>query len=254
MPAVTRPWFEKAFGRGYLAVYPHRDLASARREVAALVDQGVAGRTLDLGCGFGRHSLAFAEQGLEVVGLDLSAELLGHAEAFASGSTSTARVTGRLVRGDVRSLPLRDRSFDTVCMLFSSFGYFDDEANRGVLAELSRILRPKGRVVLDLMNPTRVRASLVPQSTTERDGFVLHETRMLTDEGRRVVKDVRLVETDGAVRTWHEDVRLYEAQELAELAQAVGLRVVRTHGEFDGAAFGPDAARQIAWLEPRSGG
>ena len=42
------PWFEAAFRADYLAVYAHRDQASAAGEVAFLVEQGLGGRVLDL--------------------------------------------------------------------------------------------------------------------------------------------------------------------------------------------------------------
>ena len=244
----TRPWFEEAFGRGYLTVYPHRDLAAARTEVQHLVEQGVSGRTLDLGCGFGRHSLAFREKGIEIYGLDLSAELLGHARDHQESSGTTAAIEGRLVRGDFRRLPFRDAGFRTVCMLFSSFGYFDDEENLRVLCEVRRLLEPGGIAVFDLMNPQRIRSSLVPRSTTEREGFLLHEVRALTEGGRRVTKDVRIELAGGHdPLMWREDVRIYEREEFALLAQGAGLRVERFAGDFAGSEITADSAHQVAW-------
>jgi hypothetical protein len=38
---MTEPWFVEAFRAGYLDVYPHRDVASAREEAAWLVEHGV---------------------------------------------------------------------------------------------------------------------------------------------------------------------------------------------------------------------
>lgn len=245
----ARPWHETAFGRGYLAVYPHRDLAAARAEAAELVRQGLGGRTLDLGCGFARHTLALRELGLEAFGLDGSAELLRHARTLEREARSRASLAGRLVRGDFRWIPSRAAAFDCVCMLFSSFGYFDDRANARVLGEVRRVLRPGGLAVLDLMNPARVRASLVAESVSERDGFRLRERRALVEGGRRVTKEVRLelAGEDGA-RTWREDVRLYEPDELGRLAGPAGLAVERYAGDFDGAPLAPHSPRQIAWV------
>jgi len=238
------PWFETAFAAGYLEVYPHRDLPAARREVAGLVERGLRGRVLDLGCGFGRHSLALLEAGLEVVGLDLSMDLL-RASGRLPGSAALA---GRLVRGDFRALPFAGGTFDGVAMLFSSFGYFDDATNGRVLAGLARVLRPGGTALLDLMNPRRVRSTLVPASRTERDGLVLEERRRLSAGGRRVRKDVELELASGERRIWHEDVRLYETDELRALAERAGLVLGRVEGDFDGRAFDAGAPRQILWL------
>lgn len=250
-PPGGRPWFEEAFREAYLSVYPHRDLAAAREEVAGLLGRGGewarGGRVLDLGCGFGRHTLALREAGLSAFGLDLSAELLRHARELAGAEA----LAGRLVRGDFRALPFRDGAFDAVLLLFSSFGYLDDGANRRVLGQVARVLRPGGAAVLDLMNPARVRATLVPESRSERGGCVLLERRYLAHGDARVVKEVLLRDADGRERRWHEDVRLYEPGELRALAEAVGLTVERTEGGFDGrpyAAGDAEAPRQIAWL------
>jgi len=39
-----RQWYEVAFERGYLDVYPHHDLFAARAEVAGLLERGVGGQ------------------------------------------------------------------------------------------------------------------------------------------------------------------------------------------------------------------
>ena len=243
----ARPWFEEAFAHGYLDVYPHRDLAAARAEGGGLVAGGLGGgsggRVLDLGCGFGRHSLAMAEAGLDVTGLDLSADLLARAGTLEGGEA----LAGRLVRGDMRALPFAAAGFDAVVLLFSSFGYFDEAGNARVLDEVARVLRPGGVALFDLMNADRIRATLVPSSRTERDGRVLLERRRLEDFGRRVTKDVVLREADGTERHWREDVRMYGPAELAALLAPRGLAVERVDGDFDGRAAAPDSPRRIVW-------
>ena len=233
-----RPWYDQAFEAGYIELYPHRDEDSARAEVAGLVARGVGGRVLDLGCGSGRHLLALRERGLAAVGLDRSRALLARAATC---------LAGRLARGDFRALPFRDGAFHTVLMLFSSFGYFEDAENELALREIARVLAPGGLVVLDLMNPARVRATLVPESRARRGGCEFHERRRLERGGARVVKEVRLCAPDRSERRWREDVRLYEPRELAALLARAGLVLRRTEGDFDGRAFGPDSPRQIAW-------
>ncbi len=242
---LERPWYETAFEDPYLEVYAHRDLASARVEVEGLLARGlwdVRGRLLDLGCGFGRHLLALREHGFDAVGLDRSPGLLARAATLGDGA-----LRGRLVRGDFRNLPFHARSFEALLMLFSSFGYFSDEENARVLGEIGRILRPRGLAVFDLMNPSRVRAQLVPETRTERGGFEIIERRRLQDRDRRVVKDVRLHASDGSERSWTEDVRLYETAELGEMLAAAGLTLVRVDGDFDEVPLDPASPRMIVW-------
>ena len=239
----TEPWYVTAFKADYREVYPHRDLAAARAEVNWLVEQGLQGRTLDLCCGFGRHSLAMAQAGLDVFGLDLSGELLVQASGLPEGE----RLAGRLARADARKLPYAADCFDSVANLFSSFGYFGEAGDGEVLDGIVRVLRPGGLLVMDLMNPARIRAGLVPKSEREQGGARLIERRALEDGGRRVTKEVRLEHPDGRVHRWREDVRMYEPAEVLELLQARGVRVTGTYGSFAGALFDPEAERQLVF-------
>lgn len=241
--AFDTPWYDAAFQSDYLQVYPQRDLESARREVAFLLDNGARGRVLDLCCGFGRHALLLREAGLDVFGLDRSAELLAAARELPGAGRY---LSGRLVRADMRRLPFASASFDSIVNLFSSFGYLGDEGDAAVLAEIARTLAPGGVALLDLMNPERVRAGLVARSTRSGTDFELEERRRLEAGGRRVIKEVELTRADGVRRRWIEDVRLYEPAELEQNLARAGLSAAGAWGDFDARPPGPDAPRYIA--------
>jgi len=134
--SAEEPWYVTAFRGGYREVYPHRDLAAARREAAWLVDRGVRGRVLDLCCGFGRHSLALTELGCDVFGLDRSIELLRQAHA----DPAIRAVAPRLVQGDARVLPFADASFDVVLSIRFLF-HVPRELRPAILAEMARVAR-----------------------------------------------------------------------------------------------------------------
>ena len=248
----VRPWYRRAFGPLYGRVYPHRDLAEARRDVAFLASLGLAGPVLDLACGAGRHLEALAERGLTAWGLDLSPDQL-----------AVCPRRGHVVRADHRRLPMAGGSVGTALSLFTSFGYLPDAAEDGaVLAEAARVLAPGGALVLDLPGATRLRQELVPRSEQCRDGLVIRSTRTLTEGGRRVVKRVEVLAegapgggrgggaTGGAagpvrVAAWHEDVRLYERAELEELLVGAGLRPAGAWGDLAGAPWAADAPRLV---------
>jgi hypothetical protein len=104
--------------------------------------------------------------------------------------------------------------------------------------------------VLDLMNPARLRAALVPESRSTRGGLEILERRRL-ERGQRVVKEVTVREPGGRERSWREDVRLYEPHELDELLAPARLERLRVEGDFDGRPFGPESPRQIVWARAR---
>lgn len=100
---------------------------------------------LDVGCGPGFYSVAMAERGAAVTGIDGSAELLRYA-AQALGER------GRLVRHDLEQpLPLPDASFDLAVM---ALVYHHVHARAQLLAELRRVLRPGGRLLVSTTHPS----------------------------------------------------------------------------------------------------
>jgi SAM-dependent methyltransferase len=234
-------WYRRAFGRFYLEVYAHRDDGSARAEAAfaarALgIISGV--RVLDLACGTGRHARPLAALGARVAGVDLSPHLLAEAARHGSGPT--------LARADMRALPFR-AVFDAVCLFFTSFGYFDEPAqDERVLAEVARVLRPGGGLLLDLPNRVRVIGDLVPESEDLRKGFRVLQSRRMTGNGRRVEKRVRVFDDAGRPAAhWTESVRLYAPEEIEAMLRAGGFAVEARYGDLSGAAFGEAAARFV---------
>lgn len=94
---------------------------------------------LDLGCGAGRHALAFAQTGAKAFGLDRSPQAL----AVARSRATEEGLDIDLREGDVTELPYSDCEFDYV--LAYNVVYHGDEATLArTLAEVRRIVRPGG--------------------------------------------------------------------------------------------------------------
>lgn len=229
-------WFERWFGEEYLRLYPHRDEEEAERVVALLERLGVIGesRVLDLACGAGRHLAALARRGATVTGLDLSMPMLRAAQR---------RGCRRLIRADVRELPIPGGTCDTVLNLFTSFGYFDDDAEHArVIREVARVLKPGGWFVLDYLNAPQVRAGLVPRDERRVSSATIVQERRITDDGRFVVKTIH-VSGDG--RSFMERVRLFARDELVALATDSGMTTDRVLGDYDGGAHHDASPRCI---------
>jgi SAM-dependent methyltransferase len=116
---------------------------------ALLVDRlGVgAGETvLDLACGTGNAAIPAAQAGGRVTGLDITPEMLDVARHRAAA----AGVEVEWVEGDAEDLPFDDRNFDVV---LSTFGCMFAPRGDVVADEISRVLRPGGRVGLCTWTP-----------------------------------------------------------------------------------------------------
>ncbi len=241
-----KPWFQKWFGREYLALYPHRDGAEAGRAVRLLQEatgRGRGTRVLDLGCGAGRHLAQLRRVGYAAVGLDLSFQMLDAAKRAASGVP--------LARGDMRRLPFRQASFDLVSSYFTTFGYFDDEADdRQVLREVRRVLSTGGTFLLDFMNADQVVANLTVEDRRTVSGAAVVQERRLVEGGRVVEKRIRIAARGNEPeRSFVERVRLYRPRELESMLSHAGLAPGSVFGSYDGTGFGPASARYIVLAE-----
>ena len=98
-------------------------------------------RALDLGCGTGIMLDKLGERFDGVVGLDISQEMLEGYDL----SDLRPGLSVSLLRGDMGALPFREAGFDVV-VCRSALHHMDDEA--GVLAEIARVLKPDGALVL----------------------------------------------------------------------------------------------------------
>jgi SAM-dependent methyltransferase len=229
-------WFEEWFGEDYLRLYPHRNDAEAERAVDLIrrtVPFKPGWRVLDVACGSGRHARAFHAAGARCTGIDLSPTLLRLARQITAVP---------LVRADMRQLPIRPGSMDLTVNLFTSFGYFDRDAEHmGALVEMIATVRPGGWFVIDFLNPAAVRRQLVPEETLELAGSTVRVSRSVSPDGRYVCKSIHVPEG----RSYRERVRLFEPQQMSDMLEAAGVTVRFRFGDYDAAPLTPDSPRTI---------
>lgn len=238
-----KPWYADWFGRDYVAVYAHRDANEAVRQinlVEKVLRPAQGARVLDLCCGSGRHSIELAKRGYRVCGTDLSAELLDRARTDAKNAETSID----FVRGDMRCA-IGDRSFDLVLNFFTSFGYFDTDAeNSRVLEAIHASLRPGGHWLIDYLNRDYVIANLVPSDEQRIGDMHIRQQRWIDTVRGRVEKILTVTDGDSS-RTYRESVRMYSFSELRTMFGEAGLRINAVFGDFDGHAFGTLSPRLI---------
>ena len=118
-------FFREAWPAISQAMEPQADAARAVRWILGRVDLPPGARVLDAPCGFGRHSVEFARQGLDVTGVDFNETELGRAREAAA----RAGVKLTLLGQDMRDMEFA-AEFDLAVNLFSSIGYFTDDEDR----------------------------------------------------------------------------------------------------------------------------
>lgn len=244
-----KAWYEDSFGAEYLDLYAHRDEEEARADIEAIVgllDPPRDKPLLDLCCGACRHVLVLRELGFtQIVGLDLSPDLLEVASRRLCEEYGEACAEIELVRSDMRQIPYENH-FETVLSLFTSFGYFEqDQENQQVFASVYRALYPGGRFLVDYMNRDYVIEHLVERDERSLPDRHIENVRCLTEECRRVEKTTTVTTTDGRVRAFHESVRLYSSDEMVHMLRAEGFEDVLCYGSLDGRACSVDDRRLI---------
>lgn len=103
-------------------------------------------RVLDVACGAGQISVPAARAGARVTGLDLADNLVAKARAWAREEG----VDATFDQGDAEAMPYEDASFDVVVSLLGAM--FAPQPDR-VAAELLRVCRPGGRIVMGNWTP-----------------------------------------------------------------------------------------------------
>lgn len=243
---MAAPWYDVFFGSDYARFDHHPHTA---QEVgflrAVLANSGLPedARVLDLACGMGRHSAPLSRAGYGVIGVDRSPAMLARARR--------RRSAARWVRGDMSRVPLAEGSCDAVVSMFSSFGYFEDEAqNYRVLAEIARLLRPGGIVIIETVSRDFFIRHAPPQSWFTKDGLTVLEARTFDAVASRSEVDV-VVQEGHEQRAYHHSIRLYTAAELAMLLASVEIDVFDVVGDFDASELTVDSPRLIVVAEKR---
>lgn len=139
LPLIYERLWRPLGGRLLMGMGP--TMADERRIALEMLELAPGERVLDIGCGPGNFTRAFARaagDGL-VVGIDASETMLARAV------TEPMAANMAYLRGDAANLPFRDRTFDAVCC-FATL-YLVEEPARA-LDELARVVAPGGRVAL----------------------------------------------------------------------------------------------------------
>ena len=266
---------------------PYDDWADIYDSVYAYLDHDLAfylgqanrssGPVLELGCGTGRVSLALAEAGIDVTGVDISPRMIERATAKAKQRGLSGKATfvvgdmldvqvGEL--GDIRQAAERpdDGSngvFAMVCLPFRSFqSMLTVEDQREALENAASHLRADGVLVMDVFAPDleqlgNPRDEAVPFHVRDVDlpeggtivvwGQNLWDPLSQTNSARLIIEEL---DASGLMlRRLYRDFDLrytfrYEMEHLLELS---GFEVEAVYGDFDGGEV-TEQSDDIVWV------
>jgi SAM-dependent methyltransferase len=250
-------WWTEFFDVRYLSLWgptlEGKDGEAEARQVTQLAGVVPPGRILDVPCGFGRVSKPLAELGFQVVGVDLSPDMIAEGRRRCDG------LDVELIEGDMRELPV-EGTFDAILCLFSSIGYSGDpDDDLQFFRAARRHLGDGAPLVIDTRHRDFIAAHLMRRDWLDIDGGPLvTERRMdwVTGLGGEVVRWFENGEW------WERSFELYHytATELGRLLRDAGFTHLAFFGDLDGRPLSPDTrlvvvARQGAGerSDPRGG-
>lgn len=230
--------------RGWDAYAPFYDWENARtlgrRDVPfwTSVARQARGPVLELGCGTGRITHALTEAGIDVVGIDRSAAMLAQ-----------GRHRAPVVRGDIRSLPFRPRSF---AMVLAPYGILQSLTRPRDLSHALRsaaaVLVAGGRLGIDLVPDVpnwREYSNRIQLQGKQGTAHLTLVESVRQDRRRRLTTFAQtyIVRRGGGVRRHRFDLtfRTLTVPAMTRQLEGAGFRVESVLGDYRGRTWDPGA-------------
>jgi SAM-dependent methyltransferase len=227
----------------YPFIFPEQRFTDAPTEVEkALSLTTPNGKdALDLCCGPGRCSIALAQAGFKVTGVDRTEFLLKKARSKARA----VKAEVEWIRMDMRDF-VRPEAFNLVLSMFTSFGYFDNKReDLEVLKHILTSLKSGGVCLIDVAGKEWL--AKIFQPTTSNilpDGTKLIQRHKIFDGWTRVQNEWMLIRK-GRAKSFKFHHTIYSGQELKDRMEQIGFTNLKLFGSLDGDEYGPNANRLI---------
>jgi SAM-dependent methyltransferase len=205
---------------------------------------------LDAGCGTGIYSIALAQKGFLVTGLDASDDLIAESKRKAGETTNRTL----FLVGDILNL---ESSLEVDAILCRGVlnDLIEDESRRAVFPSLSRCLRQGGVLVLDVRewHSTVARKTNEPvfEKTveTERGRLTFRSvTEMQPEKQCLLVSETHMLESRSGRQTAAYDfvMRCWTQDEVTERLKEAGFELIQYFGDYDSAKASGTTDRLVA--------
>ena len=218
-------WFESWFDTKYYHIlYKERNDEEAQLLMDNLthyLNLPEDAKILDLACGKGRHAIYLNSLGFDVTGADLSENSIAEASKFANDKL-------HFKVHDMRETC--DEKYDAIFNLFTSFGYFEDDAdNYKTIKAIHNSLTETGFAVIDFMNADYVIENLVAEEVKSVDGIDFYIKRYYKDG--HIFKEISF-EDDGQQFHFTERVQALRLADFEQIMEDAGIFLLDIFGDY----------------------
>lgn len=198
-------------------------------------------RILDIGCGFGRHSLELARLGFEAVGIDPSSAMIAEARQRAAGIAAPPKfvcASGETYR--------TEKPFDAIMCLFTTLGQVQKQAdNRRLVDRAYDLLEPGCSFVVEVPQREATLANLKAHERLGTGGkYTLVERSY--DRTSGFMNERFVVISGEESHTFRLRYYLFDARELDALLTGAGFAVRAIYGNYDRSPLRPDSSILLA--------
>jgi D-alanine-D-alanine ligase len=228
-------WWKTMFDEVYLLT-DARSVCNediTRREVdliCQVLPIGPGDKIADLCGGNGRHSLEFCARGFTRCTLVDYSEYLIHC---ARKKAAERRYPIECIRADARNTGLPARTFDHALIMGNSLGYLPEaRADRQIVEEGKRLLRPGGWLLVDVADSKAIRETFSPRAWHEiNEEMVVCRERKL--KGNILwAREMVISKQKGLIRDLSYAIRVYEDRSIGALLKEAGFTKVQVHTGF----------------------
>ena len=247
MTDKKQPWYVEFFHSDYQSIYNSMfDEEIIQSEVDSIINLftlNKADSLLDLCCGPGRHSILMSKLGFDMTAVDLNFQYLSQITDY----TKRNNLDIKVVRSDMRHLPFYEK-FNLIINMFTSFGYLEkDDDNLQVLKTIHTALKPKGWLLLDMLNREWVVANNI-----KTEWKIAADNQLIIEH-----RDINLLTSRSSITfsTLHEDgsiiqstghhIRLYTLTEMVQLLEKANLSVKDVFGGLKKENYGINSPRMV---------
>jgi SAM-dependent methyltransferase len=238
------------------------DYHAKRGDIKFFTDyaRGSGGPVLELGCGTGRVLIPTAQAGVEITGLDLSAEMLKFCQAKLETEPENVKSRVNLVHVDMRKFELK-RRFSLVTITFGPFNnLLSVQDQLDCLSCISRHLVSGGRLVFDVFfaDPAVLAITKETPIVTNRKPFLMPDGRSVTwglhfhdvDYQQQIIHEVLLYDIcypDGHKErlVYPASLRFFFRYEVEHLLARAGFAIEALYADFNKTPFGDKPPEEL---------
>jgi SAM-dependent methyltransferase len=240
---ITDNWFETWFASPYYAMlYAHRDDKEAELfidNILKYIPLNPQAKILDIACGEGRHAAYIASKGYDVQGIDLSERSISIAKAKEHQHLKFAVEDMRTV--------VNANHFDVVFNCFTSFGYFETQAENQLVANaFAAQLKEGAYLIFDFLNIHKTIKNLVEQESKTIDNILFHISRKL-DQGY-IIKTIEVDDPQQGRLVFQEKVAALNKELIAQFFINAGLKLEAVFGNYELAEFIEEESDRLIYI------